>query len=359
MPEWRPGTLRGLAVGSALLAVLAGCGGQEAATLPPISRNLVTEEVMADVETEPVPNRGDAADDPAIWVNQADPAQSAIIGTDKKGGLAVYDLSGRELHYVPDGPMNNVDLRQRVQLGGETVTLVTALHRDDNIIAIYRLDPATRGLVNVAAREITLGIGGYGSCMYRSPHTGTVYVFANSERGEVEQWELLNSGDGRVDGRLVRSFDVGRQTEGCVADDELALLFIGEEDQGIWVYGAEPGDGTARRAVDTTEPGGNLREDVEGLTLVYGPQGTGFLIASSQGDSTFAVYRREGENEYLGSFRIVDGDEIDGVSGTDGIDVTTASLGDRFPAGVFVAQDGENDSANQNFKLVSLEELFR
>jgi 3-phytase len=238
------------------------------------------------------------------------------------------------------------------------VTLVTALHRDDNTIAVYRLDPDTRDLVDVEARELRLGIGGYGSCMYRSPHTGRVYVFANSEHGEVEQWELLESGDGRVDARLVRSFDVGRQTEGCVADDELALLFIGEEAAGIWVYGAEPEDGTARRSVDTTGSGGHLREDVEGLALVYGPGGTGFLIASSQGDSTFAVYRREGANEYVGSFSIVDGEQTDGVSGTDGIDATTAPLGELFPAGVFVAQDGENEEENQNFKLVPLDELL-
>jgi 3-phytase len=40
------------------------------------------------------------------------------------------------------------------------------------------------------------------------------------------------------------------------------------------------------------------------------------------------------------------------VSDTDGIDATAASLGPAFPQGVFVAQDGKNDSGNQNFKLV-------
>ena len=42
----------------------------------------VAEEVSATVETEPVPHGGDAADDPAVWVNPDDPARSAIIGTD-------------------------------------------------------------------------------------------------------------------------------------------------------------------------------------------------------------------------------------------------------------------------------------
>ena len=43
---------------------------------------------------------------------------------------------------------------------------------------------------------------------------------------------------------------------------------------------------------------------------------------------------------------------VDGTSSTDGIDVMSAPLGAGFPNGLFVAQDGDNDSGNQNFKLV-------
>jgi 3-phytase len=67
------------------------------------------------------------------------------------------------------------------------------------------------------------------------------------------------------------------------------------------------------------------------------------LIASSEGDNSYAVYTRTGDNAYLGAFRIVDGKGIDGSSDTDGIDVTTANLGSAFPRGLFVAQDGSND----------------
>jgi hypothetical protein len=63
----------------------------------------------AAVETDPVPHRGDAADDPAVWVHPSDPARSTIIGTDKKGGIAVYDLEGKELQYRPEAKINNVD----------------------------------------------------------------------------------------------------------------------------------------------------------------------------------------------------------------------------------------------------------
>src|SRR4249920_1247621 len=66
------------------------------------------ESVFAVVETQPVVSTGDAADDPAIWVNPVDPSLSTIIGTNKQAGLAVYDLSGKELQFVNAGQINNV-----------------------------------------------------------------------------------------------------------------------------------------------------------------------------------------------------------------------------------------------------------
>ena len=81
------------------------------------------------VETMPMAHAGDAADDPAIWHNPRDPKASLIIGTDKQGGLHVYDMAGQSLQFVPDGKMNNVDLREGFRLGGRPVTLVTASDR--------------------------------------------------------------------------------------------------------------------------------------------------------------------------------------------------------------------------------------
>jgi 3-phytase len=313
--------------------------------------------VVALVETEPVPHSDDAADDPAIWVDPTDPSRSAVIGTDKDGGLAVYDLDGRQLQYVPDGELNNVDLRDGFALGGVEVTLVTAGNRGDNTIAVYRLDHATRRLENVAARALETELTLYGSCMYRSPASGTTYFFATSEAGDLEQWELFDAGGGKVDGRQVRKMqpDSG-QSEGCVADDELARLYVGEEERGIWRYGAEPGDGDERTQVDATGEG-RLVADVEGLAIAKGEGEAGWLIASSQGDNSFSVYERGGDNEFVRRFRIGGSGRVDGVDETDGIEVTTANLGGRFPGGLFVAQDGTNPGGNQNFKFVAWDSI--
>jgi 3-phytase len=300
-----------------------------------------------------MPHQGDSADDPAIWVDPADPSRSAIIGSDKLGGLAVYDLAGKQIQYLPDGNINNVDLRPGFALGGQSATLVTAGNRSDDTIAIYRIDQATRRLENVAARAINT-IEVYGSCMYHSQQTGKMYYFVNSKAGDVEQWELFDDGAGRVDGRKVRTFTVGSQTEGCVADDQLARLYIGEEAIGIWRYGAEPGDGDTRTRVDSAGAGGRLTSNIEGLALLYGKGAAGYLVASSQGSDSYAIYQRS-DNAYIGSFTIGAGNGIDAVSDTDGIDATSAYLGPAFPQGLFVAQDGKNDGGNQNFKLVPLE----
>jgi 3-phytase len=309
-------------------------------------------DVVAVAETTPVPHSDDAADDPAIWVDPTDPSHSAVIGTDKDGGLAVYDLEGRQLQYVPDGQLNNVDLRGGFSLGGADVTLVTAGDRGDNSIAVYKLDPATRRLENVAARSFEPDLTIYGSCMYKSRVNGKTYFIATSETGDIEQWELFDAGDGKVDGRQARSLHPkSGKSEGCVADDDLGRLYVSEEERGIWRYGAEPDAGEQRTQVDATGEG-RLVADVEGLAIAKGEGEAGWLIASSQGDSSYAVYARNGDNEFVRRFRIGAANGIDAVEETDGIEVTTADLGGRFAGGLFVAQDGRNPGANQNFKLV-------
>jgi len=310
-------------------------------------------EVTAIVETQPVPSSGDAADDAAIWIHPLNTSESFIVGTDKKSGLLVYNLAGEEIQYLPDGKLNNVDLRYNFPLGGQQVALVSASNRTDDSIAIYKVNATTRQLENVAARKINTGTNIYGLCMYRSARTGEYYVFVTFESGKVEQWRVFDAGNGKVDGELVRSFEVGSQSEGCVADDQFPNLYIAEESTGIWKYGAEPGDGEARTLVDSTGSGGHLVPDVEGLSIYYTSAGTGYLIASSQGNNTFIVYQREEGNEYVMTFEIVDSAGIDRVSVTDGIDVTNFPLGTSIPQGAFIAQDGNNGAENQNFKLVT------
>ncbi len=313
--------------------------------------------VQATVETDPVPSRGDAADDPAVWVHPKDPAQSVIIGTDKQGGIAVYELSGKQLHYYAHGKLNNVDIRYGVQLGGSSVDLVAASNKSTNSFIFYKVDAETRGLINVTGQRVALSAAAYGFCLYRSQLTGKLYGFNVSKSGKVDQVELELIGE-RVTGRRIRTLRLGGQGEGCVADDETGVLYVGEERRGVWKFDAEPSSknpGKLQLKVGEAP----LVADVEGLALYPGRGGAGYLIVSSQGNHSFSVFERQGENRFVVKFQIGDGPSIDGVSDTDGIDVLPTALGPLFPEGVFIAQDGSNPGGNQNYKLVPWQVIAR
>ena len=313
--------------------------------------------VVAVAETAPVGSPGDAADDPAIWADPANPANSLIIGTDKKAGLNLYDMQGRVLQHLPDGKMNNVDLREGFILDGQPVILVTASDRTNKAVAIYRLDTEARRLINVADGVQATGQGDpYGQCMYRSARSDKTYVFINDSNGEKRQWELVDAGNGKVRAERVRDFAFSSQVEGCVADDASGLLFVAEGDVGLWRLSAEPDGGSAMTMVARISENPALRDDMEGVGLYDLGDGRGYLVASSQGNDSYAVFRREGDQAYLGSFIVVaDGQRgIDGVSETDGLEVTSRNLGPGFEHGALIAQDGRNvlPGENQNFKYV-------
>ncbi len=333
-------------------AALNASPGADAPTISPSKLALV----KATVETQPVDHGGDAADDPAIWVHPTDPARSAIIATDKKGGMLVYDLSGKRLQYLADGKMNNVDLRHDFKLGGKSVTLVTASDRTRKAIAIYTIDPDTRLLTSVADGVQATGLSDpYGLCMYRN-RKGATFVFVSDPDGLVRQWKLVATPAGKVRAEPVRDVKFDTQTEGCVADDANGALYVAEEDVALWRLDAEPATGTARKAVARVADNPALKDDLEGVGLYAQAGGKGYLVVSSQGNNSYALFRREGDNAYVGSFAVIaDGATgIDGISETDGLDVTSASLGAGLEGGAFVAQDGRNVSPpeNQNFKLV-------
>jgi 3-phytase len=149
---------------------------------------------------------------------------------------------------------------------------------------------------------------------------------------------------------LHRILQLGGQLEGCVADDELSRLYIGQEDLGIWRIGAEP-DGVDDPMLlhDVDEP--YLTADIEGLTIYYAANEQGYLLVSSQGSNSYAVFERGGDNAYLTSFRIGMG-SLDAAVESDGIEITNVPLGPLWPDGLFIAQDDHNEGFSRNFKLV-------
>lgn len=318
--------------------------------------------VTPSLETAPVADGGDAADDPAFWVHPTDPAKSLIIGTNKQGGLYVYNLDGSIRQYLADGKVNNVDIRYGVPVGGSEITLVAASNRTNESIALYRMDEDTGMLVDVAdGVQPTDMADPYGLCMYQSPESRHTYVFINEKDGLVRQWRLAEGTPGRVAATPVREFIVGSTAEGCTADDDTGDLFVAEEDVALWKYGAEPEDGDARTKVTDPQMNPALKDDLEGVSIYYGEGGKGYIVLSSQGNNSYALFDRTAPHAYRGSFRVIADSTrgIDGSSETDGLDVISTPLGPKFPYGAFIAQDGRNiaPAENQNFKLVPWERI--
>ncbi len=351
------------------------------------------------------------ADDPAIWVHPSKSSKSVVIGTAKEGGLFVYNLDGEQLQHFaapaapgPDdepGRFNNVDVTYG--FGGRDLAVVSDRGRDQ--LRIYSIsggqltdvtDPAAPFLFNSTQAEVNEGGTAYGLTTYKNS-TGTYAVVSRRHNTDVGLIKLLPKPNGKVGYEVVRTLalpatfalpngqtwipcdEPGRtpQVEGMVVDDQTDTLYAGQEDVGIWKVSADltgtpvlvdkvkefgvPGtyDPATEECTPGTDPGfggQRLTADVEGLTIYYRDNGKGYLLASSQGDNTFAVYKKEGSNAYLGQFRISPHNGVDGVEVSDGSTVLNVPLGD-FDEGLFIAHDGVNTPAEgdreiTNFKFV-------
>ena len=350
-----------------------------------------TNETLSLIRTETAAD----ADDPAIYVHPNNPDQSLVISTLKDAGLAVYDLNGQTLQTIfpvipGDVRYNNIDIVYDFQIGNEKVDLAVITDRANDTLAIWRIDPQTRQLTNVTASSLSnpatsiFGVDdgektAYGLATYTNPNTGQAYAFVSQGDGDkISQIELIPNPDGTVGGFTSRIIPLpipedqeleDAQVEGMVVDQELGVLYASQENFGIWKFDAGVDGSTEGILID--EIGENLQADVEGLTIYYADNDNGYLLASSQGNNTFAVYEREGDNEFIGNFFIGEFNNIDSTEESDGADVINIPLGNNFPQGLLVVQDGSNEleviqqdpvdgeiqNFNTNFKFIPWENV--
>lgn len=310
----------------------------------------------ASAQTTPVAAFGDAADDPAIWINEQDAKKSLILGTDKRRGLMVYDLTGNKVQSLNVGRLNNVDVRQHQGINNETHTWITASNRTINSISVFTVDGDNQ--VNHVTEIATNLPEIYGMCMYSS-ESGH-YVFVNDKSGLFQQYKLTGE-QSNLSGELVREFTLPSQPEGCSADDNLGQLFAGEEDAGIWYIGAEPTAGN--KAVKLQSVNEQLVADVEGMEI-YHANDARYLVVSSQGDNSYVLYKISDDTQpslsFAGKFNVIANLDkgIDGVGETDGLTVTATAL-PGYPEGMLIVQDGYNRMPlkPQNFKIIDWREV--
>ncbi|MEU4264274.1 phytase [Streptomyces sp. NPDC025273] len=301
------------------------------------------------------------------------------------------------------GRFNNVDLVTGLRTPAGRADVAVVSDRGNDRLRVYRVDPSRPGqplkdvtdpaagpVFSADQAEINDQRTAYGLAAWQDPRTGRSYALVSRRNTtDLALLELRPTASGTVGYEKVRTLSLPSsfrlpngtpwtpcgepgelpQVEGMVVDPANGTLYAGQEDVGIWripagldgrpvlvdkvrEYGV-PGtyDPETEECAPGTDPGfggKRLAADVEGLTLFREPDGDGYLMASSQGDDTFALYDREvsEDNEYEGGFRITAASgDLDGSEECDGAAVLNEPLGDRYPDGLLVVQDGHETSA--------------
>jgi len=296
--------------------------------------------------------RGDA-DDPAIWINKNNPAESLILGTDKitNGALYVFDLAGHIIRektvYGLERP-NNVDVEYGLLISGTPVDIAVVTERGAHRLRVYRLPdmtPIDNGGIPVFTGEKyrePMGIA-----LYKRPRDGAVFSIVSRKEGArngryLWQYLLEDDGHGGVTGTKVREFGLfsgKKEIEAVAVDDELGYVYYSDERAGIRKYHADPSAANADvelTIIDTSGYGG----DNEGISLYKINDGTGYLIVSDQGASRFYIYPREGVPGNPHQHEVVKSVHLS-TSESDGSDMTNTAVSASFPAGLFVAMSNE------------------
>ncbi|WP_420421110.1 phytase [Simkania sp.] len=295
--------------------------------------------------THPLPGE---ADECGIWADTKDPSNSALICNDKSpfGALFVFDLNGKEIsrsHHM-NRPVG-VSVRNGIKMkNGDVIDVVGCGVRGTNEIKIFKMDPKSRELIDVTH---TAGISSgfrsdtYGFCLYKRQSDGQLFCFVSTKHTDnIHQFRLDDDGTGRFKGTLVRKFGVTHQrsfVEGMVADDEYGYYYAADERHAILKFQADP-DVKKDPFIRAFGLADGIKGDREGLALYKKANGKGYLLVSSQGDSTFKIYERTGNNKFVKSIH------AEGVTKTDGIGVTSMQIPPNYPTGVFAAHNDKNNN---------------
>jgi 3-phytase len=353
-------------------AVLAAIG----CTAPAASVQSSTDVGPPTIEVEPVRSTASLprdADDPAIWINRADPSHSLILGTMKvgspEGALAVFGLDGtlHELLRGPDRP-NNVDVEYGLTLKSTPTDIAVVTERQGRRLRVYAIAPDGGSLRDVSSGQMPILDGAQGAQggpmgigLYRRPKDGAIFAIISPKAGPRNNylWEyrLSDDGSGQVKATFVRrfgSFSGKGEIEAVVVDDELGYVYYADEQVGIHKWHADPDAPGADQELALFGTAG-YQSDREGLGIYALSNGTGYIVSVDQlrGESVFHVYRREGEpgrphdhSKEVMTFR-------GHADSTDGLDVTSIPLGPDFPDGLVVAMN----SVGRNFRYYRWQDI--
>lgn len=309
--------------------ILASCNRSN---LPAISPDIITEKTPNDT------------DDPAIWINRENPAESIVFGTDKEtnGGVYAFDLQGK---MIPAKSIkniqrpNNVDIEYGFALNDSIkVDILVFTEREKQQIRLFSvpdMKPLDRGgfpvFEDATGFEENLPMG---IALYKSPKDGIVYAIVGRKTGPLEGYlyqYMLKSDSLGVGMELVRRFGKysgQKEIEAIAVDDENGYVYYSDEGVCIRKYYAEPSRGNTEISCFG---GDYFLEDIEGIAIATYDNGRGYIIVSNQQKGEFNIFSRD-SNVFIKAVNL-------STTETDGCEVVTFPLNNTFSGGLFVAMN--------------------
>ena len=337
------------------LVMIIGCMSNNTETVNNnvIKPLVVTEKVKHDT------------DDPAIWINPDDPSKSLIIGTDKDedGGLFVFDLDGKIIEEKTVKNLktpNNVDVEYGIMLNGVATDIAVTTERYTNEIRVFSLPDMVEvdngGIAVFEGEELNFPMG---VALYKRPTDGAIFAIVGRKKGpsDLYLWQYLleDDGNGNVKGTKVRSFGAYsgiKEIESIAVDDDLGYVYYSDEQYGVRKYHADPDAPDADKELGIIYTLDYLKDN-EGISIYCINDKTGYILVSDQNASRFRIYPREGTPADIDIddpedsiparphlHRLIKIVDVSTVR-SDGSDVTSAPLGDKFPNGLFVAMSDD------------------
>lgn len=309
------------------------------------------------LSTQPVAHD---TDDPAIWINYADPSKSLIIGTDKDvdGALYVYDLEGNILEdKVVHGLKrpNNVDVEYGLKLNNTQVDIAATTERFENKLRIYSV-PDMKAIDNggISVFEGQNERDPMGIALYKRPSDETIFAIVGRKTGPTNgtylwQYRLEDDGTGNVKATKVREFGLfsgKKEIEAIAVDDKLGYVYYSDEQVGVRQYYADPDHPDAAKELALFFTSG-FSGDHEGVCIYEVTDSTGYILVSDQQANEFHIFAREGTPEDPFKHNLVKIIKT-ATNESDGCDATNVAVNTSFPEGLFVAM-----SDNKTFQYYS------
>jgi len=336
------------------MLVFIGCQSQkktEAVSVEVIQPVVVTQQTLNDT------------DDPAIWIDYANPENSIILGTDKgteNGGIYVFDLNGKidsSRTVLNLKRPNNIDVEYGFKWGNNLTDIAVFTERGRNCIRVFSL-PQMIEIDNggIAVFEGENERDPMGIALYKDPATSEIYAFVSRKSGPdgeyIWQYKLSTGNNGQATAQVVRKFGAfkgGKEIEAIAVDNALGYVYYSDETFGVRKYYASPDSSNQELAVFATE---GFTDDHEGISIYSTSDTTGYILVSDQQANQFHIFTREGEPGNPHNHRTVKVVKVAAME-SDGSDITHVPLNETFRNGLFVVM-----STDKTFHYYRVEEIL-